>query len=254
MRASDNGPWWLLPGLEIIGFEGDDEADDDETEDEDTEDDDDVDDDDDEETSDDDEDDDDAEGAGSKKKTTKAKKAAPNIDALKSALRKERIARKAAERENKRLKAAPVKKAAPTKKVAPKKGEAEEVEEVEDNSAAIAEAERKAQRMATRLREKAVDAVILRYAGDFQDPGDVLKLVNRSEIEVDQDDDDPSEIEVDEESVEDAVKALAKKKKHLLKSKEQQRSKSGSKMNGRRTKTSEPSDQALRDKYSALRH
>jgi hypothetical protein len=50
----------------------------------------------------------------------------------------------------------------------------------------------------------------------FRDLDDALKLVERDDIDVDQDDDDPSQVDIDETSVNDALKKLAKSKPHLL--------------------------------------
>src|SRR5690606_12187578 len=122
------------------------------------------------------------------------------------ALRKERMARKKAERELRKLK----EKSNPPKGEKPKEGE-----ESESNSDAESDAKVKA--LAKKFRDNAVDTAILRFSDRFKNSDELLALVNRKEIDVDQDEDDPSEIEVDLESVEDAVKALAKKSPHLLK-------------------------------------
>lgn len=220
----ENEPWWLSLGL--TGFEGEEDSnDEDEGEEEESE----------EEEDDSESQEDNDEGADEDEEQEED----PNTSGLKSALRKERMARKKAERELKRLKSQS------------SKGTEKEPEEEEDTSALEAERS-KGERLAQRLRDQAIDMVIQKYAKDFKDTDDAIRFINRADIEVDQDDDDPSEIEVDIDSVKDAVKALAKKKAYLLKT-ESERAKSGSKFGGKKKNTNEPTDEALRQKYSALR-
>jgi hypothetical protein len=69
---------------------------------------------------------------------------------------------------------------------------------------------------------------------------------------VDQDEDDPSEIDVDLETVEEAVKALKKSSPHLLKT-TRSTTKSGSKIGGNSKKKGTMSDDKLKQKYAALR-
>lgn len=239
MRAHDTDAWWLRDDLVIIGFEEDDENedeeenndDDEESEDEESE----GNEDDDEGSEDEDEDDDES------PKITKK-----DVEGLKSALRKERMARKKADRELRKLKAG--------KK--PVDDESDEDDKDDDektkDSPKLAKEQEKNQKLATKLLDQAVDTAIIKHAGDFKNTDEVLLLINRKEIEVDQDEDDPTEIEIDEESIIEAVKKLRKKSPHLLKSKEE-RVQSGSKFGGRKKTSKEPSDDALRKKYAALR-
>lgn len=251
MRSSEEIPWWLRDDLEIIGFE--DEEDEDEEEDETEEEEDESEEDEDEDSDDEDEDDEEDEEEDDKSKSKKGAKGKkkPNNAALLSALRKERIKNRNLERRLRRLEAKdpPKKKAAPPKKAGDKKEEEEE-----DTSQADAERTEREQRLAKKFRDTAINNLVIKHAGDFQSVDEALALIDRKEIEVDQDDDDPSEIEVDEESVIEAVKALAKKSPHLLRPKGERRSRSGSKFNGRRKKSNEPSEEEVRKKYSALQH
>jgi hypothetical protein len=235
MRAHDEEEL-LWPFGDIIGFDEEDEDDDEEgeesDEDEESE----------EESEEEDEDDEDEEDEDDKSKSKKS------TEGLKSALRKERMERKRLARELKKLQ-----KAVPTPGEKPKKdGDDEEDEKSAEAARKAEEAEKKAERLAAQFATNAVDTVILKYASDFKDVNDVLQFVNRKEIDVDQDDDDPSVIEVDEESVKDAVKALRKSKPYLLKT-EAERTKSGSKFNGSKKSKNTISDEVLRKKYSALR-
>jgi hypothetical protein len=230
-------PWWL--DLVLIGFEDDDEdneSEDDEDEDDEEESDDEEDDDDSDEEDEEDEDEEDEDDSKSKPKKK-------NIAGLKSALRKERMGHK----KFKRLYEAEKKKnKTPSKTVKDKKDDQEEQEDKGPS-----ERER---RLAGRFKDKAIDAEILKFAQKhkFIDPEDAVRLVKRVDIEFDQDDDDPTLIEIDEESVEDAVKELARKKKHLI-GKLDRKVKSGSKFGGSKGKSKEASEETLRKTYGLTR-
>lgn len=191
-------------------------------------------DDDDDETSDDDDDDDDPKG----RDTTK----------LKSALDKERKERKRLEKENranaKRLKALEDKDKTESEKA---KGDA-------------AEATEKAKNLSAKLLKNSVDTAIIKMAGkfNFADIDDALRLVDRNEIDVEQDEDDPSDVEIDEKTVEAALKALAKSKPHLVKKstdddddEDDTRPHTGSKFN-RNGKKKVDEKASLAEKYPAL--
>lgn len=171
-----------------------------------------------------------------------------NADALKSALRKERKLRRDAEREAKRL-----------------KKDADSSQENLDAETARKEAstaKSTAEKLAGRLRDAAIDNAIIKAAGKFVDPDDAIRLIDRGEIDVDQDDDDPSEISVDAESVKEALEALAKKKPHLLKGSNTEEDEggegeppkpSGSKFSGgKKPKKSDLDEAKLREMYPAL--
>lgn len=134
-------------------------------------------------------------------------------DGALSALRKERKARKDAERELRQLRADKQKR------------EQEESDKKLAEEDAVKAAETKAQRaeerarvLAERLRDRTVDALIRDAARDlnFHDVQDALLRIDRSTISVEQDESDPTDVEVDEDTVKKAVKALADKHKHLV--------------------------------------
>lgn len=236
MRASKELPWWFQ---DIIGFEGEDDSAEETEEEEDEKSEDDSDDSSDHEEDESDEDEDDEEGEKPKKKSDK-----PDIDGLKSALRKERIERKKLQREIARLKK-PVPEP-PKKKDDEKPAEKDESPPKSDNGVS--------EKLAAKLLTNAVDTAIIRYAGaDFVDVGDMLRLIDRSEIDVDQNEDDPSEIEVDAESVQDAIKALRKSKPYLVKVAKGDQATSGSKFGGKKKNKTELTEEQLRKKYPALR-
>lgn len=178
------------------------------------------------------------------------------VQGLKEALRKERNQRRELARENKRL-TAEAEKA--SKKPVPKSGSgSKSTEDDEDDSktAELEESRQRSVRLAERLAKNAVDTSIIKAAGPFKfkDVDDVLALINRADIDVEQDDDDPTSVEVDEDTVKDALKALAKKKPHLLVQEEKEGgpSGSGSKFGGGRNGNDATSKDALKKKYPAL--
>lgn len=162
-----------------------------------------------------------------------------DLAAIKTALDKERKLRRAAE------------KAAKDATRSVKAREDQDKTEVERATAAAQQATERASRLAARLMETAVENVITKLAGkhSFADPDDVLRLLDRSTLAIDQDEDDPSIIEIDEAGVEAAIKALAKAKPHLIKSNGDGEP-SGSKFGGGRKPSSDDAD--LYDRYPAL--
>lgn len=186
-----------------------------------------------------DDDSDDSDDDDSDDKDDKGEKG--NNDALKSALQKERAARKKAERENKAL--------AKFKTDADNKDKSE-TDQAKDEAKTEKE---KNKRLAVKLKDTSIDNVITKLATKlkFRDLDDALKMVDRDDIDVEQDEDEPADIEVDEDTVEAALKALAKKKPHLIVA-EGQEEKSGSKFNGKKKTDKEVDEEALRGKYPAL--
>lgn len=181
---------------------------------------------------------------GKKKEGDEGKKEGDEdaADNLKKALRAERKQRKQFERELKQL------RQLQTDKKDGDDGEAAKLQKKADN------AEAKATRLAERLLKTAVDGAIVKAATklNFRDVDDALAQVKWDlEAWVDQDEDDPSEIEVDAEAVERAVKKLAESKKYLLKV-DGETDPSGSKFGGKGNNNDALSEQKLREKYSAL--
>ena len=127
---------------------------------------------------------------------------------LKGALANERRLRKAAEKE-----AAKAKKEKDDRDLAEKS-------ELEQATTKLQKSEEKVTKLAAGFRNKAVNSSIEKAAEKlgFIDIDDALNGVDRSKIEVEQDDDDPSDVTVDDGQVAQLVKALAKKKSHFLKS------------------------------------
>lgn len=271
-------PSWLLRLLtdEVIRFaEDDDEEEDDGDSDDDT-------DDDDEDTGDEDEDDEDEEDddtkpKGKAKKSTKKSavdREKERADGLEEALRKERLARRKAEREARAAKkSSGATKKAPAKKAVPAKGsqESETDSETEQELQAL---KARSDSLAGKLLDNAIETLVLRVASakefNFADPSDAAAFIKRKDIEVDQDDEDPTDIEIDETSVKKALRTLAKQKPHLLKPKskkdedeeeeegedeeeEEPSRRTTSKFGGRRKKGKQLDEAKLKEKYPALR-
>jgi hypothetical protein len=76
----------------------------------------------------------------------------------------------------------------------------------------------KTAKLATRLEREAVNSVIIKHATKlgFRDLDDALALVDRAAFVVDQDEDDPSDIDIDEDSIKAALSSLKTKKPHLI--------------------------------------
>jgi hypothetical protein len=217
-------PWWI--DLVFIGFDEEGESESEEDEDD--------------ANSEDEEDEEDDAGDGEGE--TKPKQ---NTEGLKSALRKERKARRDAERELKRI----TREKATT--------DEQDTKDVAAAKARADAADAKSEKLATKLKDSAVNEVIIKVATKmkFADLDDAIALIDRAELDVDQDDDDPSNVDVDEDSVSDALKALVKKKPHLIQVEgEGAAGRSGAKMGGRRDgKSGDPDEDELRELYPALR-
>lgn len=158
---------------------------------------------------------------------------------LKSALDKER-------RERKRL-------AKEAKELAKFKKEVEDRDKSEaDKAAERAEtAEEEAEKWRSELFQLKVDMAIEKAASKlkFKDTDDALRLIDRDEIEIDEEDGT-----FDKKTVEKAVKDLAERKEHLIASDEgEERTPSGSKFGGKKkTKEKESGEKTLKSKYPAL--
>ena len=117
------------------------------------------------------------------------------------------------------------------------------------------QAEARAQKLAEGFRTSEVNRVVREVARElhFHDPSDALVSSVLSAIEVEQDEDDPSVVEVDEASVQRAVKSLAAKKKHLVKSGTDDDEPSGSPFGGRRKGKKPTKDEEYIELYPSLR-
>lgn len=160
---------------------------------------------------------------------------------LKSALQKERQQRKNLEREVRNL------------RTAQEERDNADKSEVERAKAAETKAAEKVAALATKLRDTALENAITKAANaaKFRDASDAISLVSRGEITIEQDEDNPADIEIDEKSVERAVKALAAKKPHLVLA-DGETDASASKFAGGRKDQKTLDDEALKAKYPSL--
>lgn len=171
----------------------------------------------------------------------------PKVKGLKSALAKERAAREAAE---KRLKAAAAKSA---KEQADR--ELADKSEVEQAQAREQQAKDRADKLAAGLLSRDIEAAIRREAEkqDFIDPEDAIAGVDRASLVYTQDDDDPTDITIDLKTVTTAVKAIATKKPHFVKSGTDDGEATGGQFGRGSKKKQQTSEDALKQKYPGLR-
>lgn len=167
----------------------------------------------------------------------------PDVTGLKSALEKERAANKQKDKELKALRKA---------KEAKENAEKSDVERAEtERATAVA----KAEKLAEGFLRTNINGAIRRAAekAGFIDPDDAVGSINRDDITFEQDDDDPSDVDIDQKSVDKAVKALATKKPHFVKTGTSDGEPSGSQFGGSKQKGKKSSDDELRERYPSLR-
>lgn len=179
---------------------------------------------------------------GDKPKADEDEPKGDDVEGLKSALAAERKRAKAAERElNKRVKAET-------------DTEAEKADAVAAAQKKLQEVQERNEKLANGLLQRELEARIRKAANElnFVDPTDAIDGVDRSKLEWDQDEDDPSQIDIDDKAVEKAVKALATKKPHFVKRGTEDGAPTGSGFGGGNQGDRKDKDAALRARYSAL--
>lgn len=131
-----------------------------------------------------------------------------------------------------------------------------ELSDTEKAKKEAADAATKVQALAVKLKENAVQSAIVAAATTlkFHDVQDAIRQVDQSGFVVEQDEDNPADIDIDAKSIETAVKALAKSKPYLInEGDDESGGPSGSKFNGRRKDKQALDDDAMIAKYPALR-
>lgn len=114
-------------------------------------------------------------------------------------------------------------------------------------------AESKLTKLAEGYRTSVLHAAIRKAAADFVDAEDVINaLANDDSIGVEQDEDDPSDVTIDEKTVQAAVKKLATKKPHWLKTGTSDGERTGSQFGAGKGRKKPSGDDALKQKYPAL--
>jgi hypothetical protein len=184
-------------------------------------------------------------GEGAAGKGDEGKGSEPDNTGLKSALQKERDERKKLEKELKTFR---------TEQQKRDDSEKTEVERLKGENDRVAQ---KATKLAQGFRQNAIETAVLKAAGalKFRDPSDALRSEILSAITVEQDDDDPTKVEIDQAIVDAAIKKLAKDKPHYIATDEKKLPpKSGSTFGGSGgTPKGDPAKEALLKKYPALR-
>lgn len=153
----------------------------------------------------------------------------PKVKGLKSALEKERLANAAKDNELKELRK--LKKAQEARELAEK-------DEVEQARIKAERATEKAEKLAAGLLKRDLNSAITSVARElkFIDPTDAISGVDMSTIVFEQDEDDPSNITIDEKTVKAAVKALLSRKPHFAKSGTDDGEATGSQFGGKQKK------------------
>ena len=168
----------------------------------------------------------------------------PKVQGLKAALQAERLKAKQQERRANSL----------AKKQKDK--ELAEMGELDAAKSKLTESQDKVSKLASGILRRDLDAAIRKAAekANFVDVEDAVALVNRSSLTYTQDEDDPSDIEIDLKTITAEVKRIAQGKPHFIKGQgasDDDEDPSGSKF-GRKGKK-KTSEEELKEKYPALR-
>jgi len=129
-----------------------------------------------------------------------------------------------------------------------------EKDEDEQKATKLTAAEEKVARLAAKALKTSVDAAIIKAAekANFLDPEDALAGVDRTDL-AEQDDDDPSDITLDDREIEKRVKALAAKKPHYVKSGTSDNEPTGGQFGaGKKPKPKGDSKEAWKENYPGL--
>lgn len=216
-----NQSWWLTLTQPIIGFDEEGEGEGEEGDEEKPE-----------------------EGKGDEGKSDEGSGNTEDPDGLKSALARERRDRKALEKELK------------TFRTARQAAEDAEKGDVDRLTAERDRAADKAIKLAAGFKTSAVEAAIIAAAGKakFRDPSDAIRPDIIALVGVEQDEDDPTQVTIDEASLATAIQNLAKNKPHWIGTEEKKKPKSGSSYGGAGSGSDkDDANAALKARYPALR-
>jgi hypothetical protein len=161
---------------------------------------------------------------------------------LEKALAAERRQNKAKDRELRRALAGKAQK------------EESENEDLETTKKDLQSTKAKAEKLAAGLLQRDINAAITRAADKlkFVDAEDAINGIDRTTLVFDQDEDDPTDIDIDEDSVMAAVKKLAAKKPHFLTKGTEDGESTGSPMGGSRKRDKKTTEDQLREHYPSL--
>ena len=165
-----------------------------------------------------------------------------DIDGLKSALAKERRERRKLEKD-----AAARQKAEDDKK-------SKDADEVAHAQKKTQEAQDRIAKLSAGFLQRELDGALRKAAEKqgFIDPADAIEGVDRSSLTYEQDDEDPTDIDIDEKSIEKAVKALAARKPHFLKTGTDDGQRTGGGFGGGSSGDRKDTDATLRSLYPSL--
>lgn len=138
-----------------------------------------------------------------------------------------------------------------------KQQEAEDAErsESEREKLRAEKAETALTKLAQGYRTEKLHSAIRNAAGDFVDADDVIAAIERDgTVGVEQDEDDPSLVTIDQATLQAAIKKLSTSKPHWLKTGTSDGERTGSKFGNGRGSKKPSGDEALMDRYPALRH
>lgn len=171
-----------------------------------------------------------------------------DLAGLKSAIAKERAAAKQALKDKKAAE-----KEAKTLREAKEAEELEKGDKVVKAETKLTKAEDKLKKLSEGFLTSSINTAIRKAAekADFVDPDDAIEGIALKDLTYEQDDDDPSKVDIDLKSVEKAVKALATKKPHFLKQGTSDGQPTGGQFGGSQQKKPSSED-ALRKLYPAL--
>lgn len=168
-----------------------------------------------------------------------------DVKKLKEAARKERVEKRALAKELKELKGQKQ-----TEQVQEETKQVEQQQRVNDERLA---------KLAAGFRDARVEQVVAKVAAALnaaspEDVYDHLKLRNFPDIDVDQDDDDPTKVTVDEDDVKAAVKKVLKAKPHWVKGAAGDGTPSGSQFRPGGSRKPELDKDALQSRFPALKN
>ncbi|MCA1800480.1 MAG: hypothetical protein LC687_05015 [Actinobacteria bacterium] len=165
-----------------------------------------------------------------------------NLEGLKAALRRERQIN----REN-------TKKLTKLERESTRRSQTEQ-SELERTKEELSASSTRAKTLAEGFLKVKLDRAIEKAAAKarFRDTDDALAMVDRSAIVVDQDEENPADIELDTKSVEDAVKKLASSKRHLISSGTEDDAATGGQFGGKNKQKKLTTEEEYQKKYPSL--
>lgn len=160
-----------------------------------------------------------------------------DVTALKAALSKERKANRASKARIRVLE----KELNSSKEPEKNEPSSDESEVVKQLNTQLTEEKTRVEALRSAFKDTVIKAFIVTKAAElqFQNPEDVLAFVSLTELDIDQDEEDPTRLDYDEDEIVGLIKNIAKSKPYLLSKKDKEEDSNpsgGSYTNSRRTK------------------